>query len=132
MSLVIYNSLTRKKETFVPIEPDKVKMYVCGMTVYSDTHIGHARTYLAFDVIRRYFQYKGFDVTYIQNITDVDDKIIAASQKEGVDPLKYSERYTQRCLADLDALGIKQADNYPKASETIDAVSYTHLTLPTN
>jgi len=119
MTLQIYNSLTRKKEKFVPVEKDKVKMYICGMTVYSNAHIGHARTYLAFDVIRRYFEYKKYKVTYVQNITDVDDKIIAAANKEGVDPLEYSRRFTDICLNDLDKLGIKRANLYPKASETI-------------
>lgn len=120
MSLTIYNSLSHTKEKFQPVHKNKVNMYVCGMTVYSDTHIGHARTYLAFDVIRRYFEYKGFDVTYIQNITDVDDKIIAAAQRESKDPLEYSKTFADRCLQDLDALGIRRADHYPKASETID------------
>jgi cysteinyl-tRNA synthetase len=119
MSLKIYNTLSRKKELFSPVEKGKVKMYVCGMTVYSDAHIGHARTYFAFDMIRRYFEYKGFDVTYVQNITDVDDKIINAANKEGVDALEYSRRYTDICLHDLDNLGIRRADFYPKASETI-------------
>ena len=119
MSLIIYNTLTRKKEEFKPVEKGKVKMYVCGMTVYSDAHIGHARTYFAFDIIRRYFEYKGYKVTYIQNITDVDDKIINAANKEGVDALEYSKRFTDRCLGDLDTLGIRRADKYPKASETI-------------
>ncbi len=119
MALKIYNSLTKEKETFVPVENKKVKMYVCGMTVYSDAHIGHARTYLAFDLIRRYFEYKGYDVKYIQNITDVDDKIIASSNEKGVDALEYSKKFTERCLEDLDKLGIRRADNYPKASETI-------------
>jgi cysteinyl-tRNA synthetase len=119
MTLYIYNTLSRKKEKFSPVEKDKVKMYVCGMTVYSDAHIGHARTYFAFDVIRRYFEYKGYRVTYVQNITDVDDKIIAAANKEGVDALEYSRRFTDRCLRDLDRLGIRRADLYPKASETI-------------
>jgi len=89
------------------------------MTVYSDAHIGHARTYVAFDVIRRYFEYKGNTVVYVQNITDVDDKIIAAANKQGIDPLTYSQRFTDRCLTDLDALGVRRADLYPKASETI-------------
>ncbi len=120
MAMEIYNSLTRKKEPFKPVESGKVKMYVCGMTVYSDTHIGHARTYLAFDIIRRYFEYKGLHVTYVQNVTDVDDKIIAAANKEGVDPLEYSKKFTDLCLNDLDDLGIRRADLYPKASETID------------
>jgi cysteinyl-tRNA synthetase len=119
MPLKIYNTLTRKKEVFSPVENGKVKMYVCGMTVYSDAHIGHARTYFAFDVIRRYFEFKGYDVTYVQNITDVDDKIIAAANKEGVDALEYSSRFTDICLGDLDKLGIRRADIYPKASETI-------------
>jgi cysteinyl-tRNA synthetase len=120
MSLEVYNSLSKTKEEFIPITPGVVKMYVCGMTVYSDTHIGHARTYLAFDVIKRYFEYKGFKVTYVQNVTDVDDKIINAANRDGVDPLEYSNLFTERCLGDLDNLGIKRADFYPKASETID------------
>jgi cysteinyl-tRNA synthetase len=119
MALKIYNSLKRKKEKFKPVEEGKVKMYVCGMTVYSDAHIGHARTYFAFDVVRRYFEYKGYDVNYIQNITDVDDKIINAANKEGIDALEYSRRFTDKCLGDLDKLGIRRADMYPKASETI-------------
>ena len=119
MTLKIYNTLTRKKEIFKPVENKKVKMYVCGMTVYSDAHIGHARTYFAFDVIRRYLEYKEYKVTYVQNITDVDDKIIAAANKEGVDALEYSSRFTDICLGDLDKLGIRRADIYPKASETI-------------
>jgi len=119
MTLQIYNTLTRKKEVFNPVEQGKIKMYVCGMTVYSDAHIGHARTYFAFDMIRRYFEFKGYKVTYVQNITDVDDKIIAAANKEGVDALEYSSRFTDRCLTDLDNLGIMRADIYPKASETI-------------
>ena len=119
MALRIYNTLTRKKETFTPVEKGKIKMYVCGMTVYSDAHIGHARTYFAFDLIRRYIEYKGNKVTYVQNITDVDDKIINAANKEGIDALEYSKRFTDRCLEDLDKLGIKRADIYPKASETI-------------
>ncbi|MBN1861533.1 MAG: cysteine--tRNA ligase [Candidatus Thermoplasmatota archaeon] len=122
MTLHIYNTLTRKKEEFIPVEPDKVKMYVCGMTVYSDAHIGHARTYVAFDVIRRYFEYKGNTVQYVQNITDVDDKIIAAANREGIDPLTYSQRFTDRCLSDLDALGVRRANLYPKASETIPEI----------
>lgn len=115
----IYNTLSRKKEEFIPVETGTVKMYVCGMTVYSDAHIGHARTYVAFDVIRRYFEYKGNTVQYVQNVTDVDDKIIAAANREGIDPLSYSQRFTDRCLSDLDALGVRRANLYPKASETI-------------
>jgi len=119
MTLKIYNTLSRKKEDFKPVSKGKVKMYVCGMTVYSDAHIGHARTYYAFDMIRRYLEYKGFEVTYVQNITDVDDKIIAAANREGVDALEYSKKFTDICLDDMDNLGIRRADIYPKASETI-------------
>ncbi len=119
MAIKIYNTFTRKKEDFKPVEKNKIKMYVCGMTVYSDAHIGHARTYFAFDMIRRYLEYKGYNVNYIQNITDVDDKIINAANKEGVDPLEYSKKFADRCLKDLDSLGIRRADTYPKASETI-------------
>ncbi|HEC89427.1 MAG: cysteine--tRNA ligase [Thermoplasmata archaeon] len=122
MSLKVYNTLTKQKEDFIPIEDGKVRMYVCGMTVYSDAHIGHARTYYAFDVIRRYLEYKGYKVTYVQNVTDVDDKIIAAANKQGMDPLEYSKIYLERCLGDLDALGIRRADIYPKASEEIPAM----------
>ncbi len=119
MTTRIYNTLSRTKEDFIPVQDGMVKMYVCGMTVYSDAHIGHARTYVAFDVIRRYFEYKGYNVQYVQNITDVDDKIIAAANREGVDPLMYSKRFTDRCLSDLDALGVRRADQYPRASEAI-------------
>lgn len=120
MTLKIYNSLSREKEEFSPAHDKKVTMYVCGMTVYSDAHIGHARTYFAFDMVRRYLEFKGYDVLYVQNVTDVDDKIINAANKENVDALDYSCGYTDRCLGDLDLLGIHRADKYPKASETID------------
>ncbi|RLF50057.1 MAG: cysteine--tRNA ligase, partial [Thermoplasmata archaeon] len=120
MVLRIYNTLTGKKEEFKPVEEGKVKMYVCGMTVYSDAHIGHARTYLAFDIVRRYLEYKGYKVTYVQNITDVDDKIIKSANERNMDPLEYSRYYTERCLSDMDALGIRRADIYPKASEHIE------------
>ena len=120
--LKVYNTLGRKKEEFVPVEKGKAKMYVCGMTVYSDAHIGHARTYVAFDIVRRYLEHKGYDVTYVQNITDVDDKIIKAANEKGIDPLEYSAMYAERCLSDMDKLGIRRADIYPKASESIDDI----------
>ena len=120
MTLRIYNSLTRKKEIFKPVKKNEVRMYVCGMTVYSDAHIGHARTYYVFDVIRRYFEYKGYKVKYVQNVTDVDDKIIKAANERGIDALVYSRRFTERCLTDLERFGIRKADVYPKASETIN------------
>lgn len=118
--LKVYNTLTRKKEPFIPMEEGKVKMYVCGMTTYSDAHIGHARTYVAFDVIRRYLEYKGYEVFYVQNITDIDDKIINAANEKGMDPLEYSAYYAKRCLDDMNRLGIKPANLYPKATEHIN------------
>lgn len=102
------------------MEEGKVKMYVCGMTTYSDAHIGHARTYVAFDIIRRYFEYKGYEVFYVQNITDIDDKIIKASNEAGMDALEYSALYAKRCLEDMNELGIKEASIYPKATEHIN------------
>lgn len=118
--LKVYNTLTRKKEPFLPMNEGVVKMYVCGMTTYSDAHIGHARTYVAFDIIRRYLEYKGYKVFYVQNITDIDDKIINAANKAGMDALEYSSMYAKRCLEDMDKLGIRRANLYPKATEHIE------------
>ena len=118
--LKVYNTLTRKKEPFLPMNEGIVKMYVCGMTTYSDAHIGHARTYVAFDIIRRYLEYKGYKVFYVQNITDIDDKIINAANKAGMDALEYSSMYAKRCLEDMDKLGIRRANLYPKATEHIE------------
>ncbi|HEC75995.1 MAG TPA: cysteine--tRNA ligase [Thermoplasmatales archaeon] len=116
----VYNTLTRKKEPFISIEEGKVKMYVCGMTTYSDAHIGHARTYVAFDIIRRYLEYKGYEVFYVQNITDIDDKIIKSANEAGKDALEYSSYYAKRCLEDMKNLGINPANLYPKATEHIE------------
>ncbi|RLF43769.1 MAG: cysteine--tRNA ligase, partial [Thermoplasmata archaeon] len=118
--LRVYNTLTRKKEPFIPMEEGVVKMYVCGMTTYSDAHIGHARTYVAFDIIRRYLEYKGYGVFYVQNITDIDDKIINAANAANMDPLEYSAFYAKRCLEDMRKLGIRDANLYPKATEHIE------------
>jgi len=131
MSLQIYNSLTRQKEDFTSVEQGKVKMYVCGMTVYSDAHIGHARTYFAFDVIKRYLEYKGYDVLYVQNVTDVDDKIINTANTKNIDALEYSCQCTELCLSSLDNLGIYRADIYPKASEEIPEMIQMIQTLIT-
>jgi len=117
--LKVYNTLSRKKEPFIPMEGNKVRMYVCGMTTYSDAHIGHARTYAAFDIIRRYLEYKGYEVFYVQNITDIDDKIIKAANEAGVDALEYSSMYAKRCLEDMQKLGIRPANIYPKATQHI-------------
>ena len=93
----IYNTLTKRKEEFVPVEPGKVKMYVCGPTVYNFIHIGNARPMIVFDTVRRYFEYKGYDVNYVSNFTDVDDKIIKKAIEEGVDAETISKRYIAEC-----------------------------------
>jgi cysteinyl-tRNA synthetase len=122
MSLMIHNNLTNKKEEFISIEPGKVKMYVCGVTVYDDIHMGHARSMIVFDMIARYLRYAGYDVTHVTNFTDVDDKIIIKANKEGIDPLELSARYIEEYFKDAAKLGIRKADIYPKASESMDDI----------
>ncbi len=119
MSLRIYNTLTRRKEEFRPRDPGRVAMYFCGPTPYSHTHIGHLRPALTGDVIARYLKHKGFQVFYLSNFTDVDDKIIQAAAHEGVDPLALSARYAAEYLAVLEKMGIDQVDRWVKVSEHI-------------
>lgn len=119
MALRIHNTLTNSDEEFRPIEPGKVKMYVCGVTVYDDIHMGHARSMIVFDMVARYLRYSGYEVTHVTNFTDVDDKIIIRAEKEGVSPLELSSRYIDRYFEDSKKLGINRADFYPKASECI-------------
>ena len=114
MTLRIENTLTNKKEEFVPIEKGKVKMYVCGVTVYDDIHMGHARSIITFDVVRRYLQYSGYDVTFVTNFTDVDDKIINRANERGIDPLKLSADYIDKYFEDIAKLGVRKADIYPR------------------
>ena len=116
----IYNTLSKKKEEFVPIEQNKVKIYVCGPTVYNYFHIGNARPFVFFDVVRRYFLYKGFEVTFVQNLTDIDDKIIAQAQKEGVDISQITDKYIKAFFEDTKALNIMPADENPKATDYIE------------
>jgi len=111
-----------KKEEFTPITPGEVKMYVCGPTVYNYFHIGNARPFLIFDAFRRYLKYRGYKVTYVQNFTDVDDKIIRRANEEGVDSLEISERYIEEYFKDADALGISRADIHPKVTETMPEI----------
>jgi cysteinyl-tRNA synthetase len=118
----IYNTLTRKKEEFVPIEAGKVKMYVCGPTVYDYIHIGNARPYVIFDTIRRYMEYKGLEVNYVQNFTDVDDKIINKSIKEGVESTVISERYIKEALKDAEGLNVEPATKNPKVTEEMPEI----------
>lgn len=118
----IYNTLTQKKEDFVPLEEGKVRMYVCGPTVYNYIHIGNARPAILFDTFRRYLEYKGFEVTYVQNFTDVDDKIIKKANEEGVSATEISERYIKEYRTDMEALNIREATYHPKATEEIDGM----------
>ncbi len=119
MSIKLYNSLTNKKEDFKPVEEGKVKMYVCGQTVYDNMHIGHGRTYISFDTIRRYLQYRGYDVETVINITDVNEKIDKRAKEEGNSAKEIAEKYTRINLEDFKSLGIN-AEAYPKASEYIE------------
>ncbi|GKX32145.1 cysteine--tRNA ligase [Vallitalea longa] len=115
----IYNTLTNKKETFTPIEEGKIKMYVCGPTVYNYIHIGNARPLIVFDTVRKYFEYKNYDVKYVTNFTDVDDKIIKKANEEGVDFKEISSKYMKEFLVDSKGLDVKPATMYPKATEEI-------------
>lgn len=115
----IYNTLSKRKETFVPLEEGKVKMYVCGPTVYNLIHIGNARPMIVFDTVRRYMEHKGFEVNYVSNFTDVDDKIIKKAIEEGVEASVISERYIAECKKDMEAMNVKPATTHPKATEEI-------------
>ena len=118
----LYNTLTRKKEEFVPLEEGKVKMYVCGPTVYDYIHIGNARPYVIFDTIRRYMEYKGYEVKYVQNFTDVDDKIINKAIKEGVESTVISERYIAEAKKDAEGLNVEPATYNPKVTEEMPEI----------
>ena len=115
----IFNTLSRRKEEFVPIEPGKVKMYVCGPTVYNFIHIGNARPTIVFDTVRRYFEYKGYEVNYVSNFTDVDDKIIRKAIEEGVDAETISKRYIAECKKDMEMMNVKPATKNPQATQEI-------------
>ena len=118
----LYNTLSKSKEEFVPVEEGKVRMYVCGPTVYNYIHIGNARPMIVFDTVRRYFEYKGYEVNYVSNFTDVDDKIINKSIEEGISAQEVSERYIEECKKDMANLNIKPATKNPKATEEIDGM----------
>lgn len=115
----IFNTLSRRKEDFIPLEAGKVKMYVCGPTVYNFIHIGNARPMIVFDTVRRYFEYKGYDVNFVSNFTDVDDKIIKKAIEEGVDSQVISERYIEECKKDMAAMNVKPATTHPLATREI-------------
>lgn len=118
----LYNTLTRKKEEFIPMEEGKVKMYVCGPTVYNFIHIGNARPYVVFDTVRRYFEYKGYDVTYVQNFTDVDDKIIKKANEENTTMDVISNRYIEEAFKDADGLNVKRATFHPRVTQEIENI----------
>lgn len=118
----LYNTLTKKKEEFVPLEEGKVKMYVCGPTVYNFIHIGNARPMIVFDTARRYMEYKGYQVNFVSNFTDVDDKIIKKSVEEGVPAEEISERYIKECKKDMADMNVKPATTHPQATKEIDGM----------
>ena len=120
--LTIYNSLTNHKETFKPIVPGQVRMYVCGMTVYDYCHIGHARVLVVFDVVYRYLTHLGYDVTYVRNITDIDDKIINRANENGEDFSHLTQRFIDAMHEDTDPLGVLRPDHEPRATDHIDAI----------
>ena len=118
----LYNTLSRKKEEFKPIEEGKVKMYVCGPTVYNFIHIGNARPFIIFDTLRRYLEYRGYDVTFVQNFTDVDDKIIKRGHEENITPEEVANKYINEYFVDADGLGIKRASVHPRVTDNIEQI----------
>ncbi|BCV23169.1 cysteine--tRNA ligase [Moorella sp. Hama-1] len=122
MGIYLYNTLTGSKEEFIPAEPGRVRMYVCGPTTYNYIHLGNARPMVVFDTIRRYLEYRNYDVFYVQNFTDIDDKVINRAREEQQDPLTIAERYIGEFFTDADALNVKRATLYPRVSQHIDAI----------
>jgi cysteinyl-tRNA synthetase len=122
MAIQLYNTLTRRKEEFIPLEEGKVKMYVCGPTVYNYIHIGNARPAIVFDTVRRYFEYRGYDIQYVSNFTDVDDKLIRAANQLGEDVPTIANRFIQAYFEDVSALGCKQADIHPRVMDNMDII----------
>ena len=122
MAIKIYNTLTRQKEVLEPIEPGKVRMYMCGPTVYDYFHIGNSRPFILFDIFRRYLKYRGFEVKFVTNLTDVDDKIIKKASEENVSTDVVAEKYSTAFFEDTKRLGIQEADAYPKATENISDI----------
>ena len=118
----IFNSMSRQKEEFVPIQPGKVSIYACGPTVYNFIHVGNARPIILFDVLRRYFEYRGYDVTFVQNFTDVDDKIIKRANEEGITSQEVAEKYIQEYFTDAQGLGVRPATIHPKATENMQQI----------
>ena len=118
----VYNTLSRRKEIFQPLKGNRVKLFVCGPTVYDNSHIGHARTYISFDLIARYFKYRGFSVFYLQNITDIDDKIIKRASEIGSEPLDLARKFEERYMEDMKVLGVENVNFYARATEHISEI----------
>ena len=118
----IYNTLSRKKQELKPKESNKLNLFVCGITAYDFSHIGHARTYIAFDMIAKYLRQKEYDVYYLQNITDIDDKIIARAKEQGEDALQLSQRFEQEYLKDMKSLGVDAVSEYARATDHIPEI----------
>ncbi len=118
----VYNTQSKRKEEFVPLVPGKVSMYVCGPTVYNFIHIGNARPMIVFDTVRRYMEHRGYEVNYVSNFTDVDDKIIAKANEEGVTSKEISERYIAECKKDMEGMNVKPATTHPLATQEIDGM----------
>ena len=125
----LYNTLTRQKEEFKPITPGEVKMYSCGPTVYNYFHLGNARPFIVFDCLRQFLEYRGYNVKFVQNFTDVDDKLINKSREEGITVKEIAEKYIKEYFVDAKGLGIKEATVHPRATENIDAIIKTVQTL---
>ena len=124
MTLKLYNSLTRQEENFESLEPYKIKMYICGVTVYDYCHLGHARSYIVWDTIRRYLMWQGYQVRYVQNFTDIDDKIINRARETGSSMDLVSKRFTQAYFEDMKRLNVLEADEYPRATHKINEIKY--------
>jgi cysteinyl-tRNA synthetase len=122
MPLTLYNTLTRQKEPFETLEPGKVRMYCCGVTVYDYCHLGHARSYIVWDTVRRYLQWRGYQVRYIQNFTDIDDKILNRARREGTTMEAIGEKFIAAYFEDMARLNILEADEYPRATHTLDGI----------
>ena len=118
----IFNTMSRRKEKFVPIQEGKVGIYACGPTVYNYFHIGNARPFVVFDVLRRYFEYKGYEVKFVQNFTDIDDKMINRANDEGITVKELGDRFIDEYFKDAGALGVREASVHPRATEHIEAI----------